>query len=222
MYSVESIKLKTIEKLLLNRKRQEINRAVAKKVENVIDFLNNIKKPQIYFQLNKIKVNKNIVSIVDSDISFKSNKLSKSLKYCNELISCLVSLGPDVDTQIDNFTKRNRMSEAYILDLMSSITVENMIETFQKKFQNRLLKEGKDVSLRFSPGYCDWSLKEQKKLFRLFGNNQNIVTLSDTLLMTPRKSISGVFGLYSKSRFTKEKYNPCLECNKKSCIARRL
>jgi len=222
MNTTPNIKSKTIQRLLGNRKKMELTRAVSKKVERLNDLLIKIVRPQLYFQLNKFSIAKNKVFISDSDIYFSSYKLSKSLKFCEEMVSFVLTLGHRLDREIDKLTKKNRMSEAYILDLMGSVAAESVIEEFQKRMQKQVEAKGNDVSLRFSPGYCDWSIKEQRKLFDLLYENQSIVTINESLIMSPRKSISGVFGIYPKSKASGERYNPCLECNKVNCIARRI
>jgi hypothetical protein len=72
-------------------------------------------------------------------------------------------------------------------------------------------------------GYCDWSLREQTAVFNQFEDSKSLgVTLSDSCLMTPRKSVSGVFGIIPKNgNQTIADYNPCTNCSKTDCIARR-
>ncbi len=118
---------------------------------------------------------------------------------------------------------QKRLAEAYLLDAMGSVMVENLVEQFQSHMGEHYQAQDKLVTLRFSPGYCDWPVTEQKKLFKLLDFKKIGVELSDSCLMQPRKSISGVFGLYpcpdGKDRSA---YNPCLECNKFDCPNRRI
>ena len=108
------------------------------------------------------------------------------------------------------------------MDAMGSVAVENMVEKFHQCMRIKYTAEGKKATLRFSPGYCDWPLTDQKKLFSFFDSFQLNVKLTDSCLMQPRKSISGVFGVISPDMsLPAHPYNPCSECERFDCIARR-
>ena len=113
----------------------------------------------------------------------------------------------------------NDLSEAYILDAMGSVAVEDLVDKFQLTIKNEYERVGKTVTLRFSPAYCDWPLTEQKKLFSLFDPGDIPVQLLDSCLMQPVKSISGVFGIVPHGSAL---YNPCRYCDDRACKARRI
>ncbi|MDR2914435.1 MAG: hypothetical protein LBV74_06355, partial [Tannerella sp.] len=75
------------------------------------------------------------------------------------------------------------------------------------------------ITNRYSPGYCNWSLQEQQKLFHLLGDKPVNVTLSSSCLMQPIKSVSGIIGV---GRNVKEKAYGCTVCNNKDCIYRKI
>jgi cobalamin-dependent methionine synthase I len=97
-----------------------------------------------------------------------------------------------------------------------------MVERFYQRLKERYEANEKSVTLRFSPGYCDWPIMDQKKIFEMLNTLQDQVQLTETCLMKPRKSISGIFGvLPSNGKDSNPPYNPCLYCGKRDCIARR-
>jgi len=102
---------------------------------------------------------------------------------------------------------------------MGSVAVEDLVDKFQQTIKNECERVGKTVTLRFSPGYCDWPLTEQKKLFSLFEPEDITVQLLDSFLMQPVKSISGVFGIVPQESAP---YNPCRYCDDRACKARRM
>lgn len=72
---------------------------------------------------------------------------------------------------------------------------------------------------RFSPGYCGWHVREQKLLFATFPmENPCGVRLTDSCLMLPIKSVSGVIGVGEKVR--KLDYT-CGLCDYAKCYKRR-
>ena len=71
-----------------------------------------------------------------------------------------------------------------------------------------------------SPGSGDinvWRIEDQKPLFEILGDVQNAigVTLTDSMLMKPNKSLSGI-------RYPAEKdFRTCQLCHRKKCPARQ-
>jgi len=71
---------------------------------------------------------------------------------------------------------------------------------------------------RMNPGSLpDWPLSEQRPLFNLLGNGPATigVQLKDSFLMTPVKSVSGIWFP------TEDKYENCQLCNREKCPGRR-
>jgi cobalamin-dependent methionine synthase I len=155
---------------------------------------------------------------LDEGPEFKSPKLSKMLKDCDDIICYIATLGDGIEGEIKRLMDKKHMAEAYILDAMASAAADNMVATFHRLMKDEYKNQGKQVTLCFSPGYCDWPITEQKKLFSLIESQEVEVDLNDSCLMTPRKSISGVFGIHSNGETP---YNPCWDCNRTDCPSRR-
>ena len=161
--------------------------------------------------------------LLEEGQKFKSNKLSKTLKNCDEIICYIATLGDSIEDRINQLMQKKHLAQAYILDAMASVAADNMVETFHQQMKDVYNDQNKQVTLCFSPGYCDWPLTDQKKLFGIFDSNELDVELTDSCFMKPRKSISGVFGITpTDSNHREQSYNPCSECNRPNCSARRL
>ena len=58
------------------------------------------------------------------------------------------------------------------------------------------LAPGESLVTRYSPGYGDWPLDAQRELLALLDTPRAIgVSLTDSLLMVPSKSVSAVIGV---------------------------
>ena len=75
--------------------------------------------------------------------------------------------------------------------------------------------------LRYSPGYCGWHVSGQKRLFEFLQPQQIGITLRESFLMQPLKSISGVMiaGPIDIHRF-KNDYPFCERCETEGCRER--
>jgi hypothetical protein len=195
-----------------------ISRSTCLKIEKLETIFEKLAEPSLYYQNTGIdSVEKGTVHLEEGP-EFKSPKLSKMLKNCDDIIFYIATLGDGVDGKIKQLMDKRHMAEAYILDAMASVAADNMVATFHKRMKNEYKNQGKQVTLCFSPGYCDWPVTEQKKLFSLIESQEVEVELNDSCLMSPRKSISGVFGIHSNGETP---YNPCWDCNRTDCPSRR-
>ena len=88
----------------------------------------------------------------------------------------------------------------------------------QNDLEEQMSKEGKKITNRFSPGYCGWNVSEQHKLFSLLPGNFCGIRLTESALMDPVKSVSGIIGIGPDVR--RMPYT-CSLCDMKNCIYRR-
>lgn len=79
---------------------------------------------------------------------------------------------------------------------------------------------GFSPTLPYSPGYCGLPLTEQRTLFKLFAGSDVGVTLTESCLMRPLKSISGLIGLGLSDRVAAFG-SPCDRCELYNCSMRR-
>jgi hypothetical protein len=217
-----TLETRELARLFGGKKSRRFSNNVKRKVEKLKVIFSELLKPLLYYRRNKIEMASKDSVHLGGGLSLRSRKLSKSMENCEEIVCFIATVGNKVESQTKRLMEENRLSEAYILDAMGSVAVENMVETFHRRMMTKYETEGKGVTLRFSPGYCDWPLSDQKNLFSLFDLFHLKVKLTDSCLMLPRKSISGVFGVIpSYVSLPVRSYNPCSECEERDCIARR-
>jgi cobalamin-dependent methionine synthase I len=82
-----------------------------------------------------------------------------------------------------------------------------------------MLEENKLITNRYSPGYCDWPVKDQQKLFSFFPEKFCGIRLSESSLMYPIKSLSGMIGIGSLVSY---QLYPCDSCKDENCQYRKL
>lgn len=196
--------------------------AVRTKIERFERQLNEVISPRVYDQRKKVESVGHGCVVLEGGLVFHSAKLSRTMASCVEVVAFIATIGHGIEREIERLTAQNHLSDAYILDAMGSVLIENMVENYCRRMQFKCRSEGKDVTLRFSPGYCDWPITDQLGLFGLFDTYAMEIQLTDAFLMSPRKSISGVFGILPSDRHrTEGVLNPCTECAKERCAARR-
>ena len=108
---------------------------------------------------------------------------------------------------------------ATILDAIGSGAAEKLAAIVEDEIRQKANAEDRVISRRFSPGYCDWNVSQQRVLFDMLGDDTAGVELTANMLMTPQKSVSGIIGIGYDNEITK--YNPCTTCRRQDCPGRR-
>ena len=111
---------------------------------------------------------------------------------------------------------RLRPSRSAVLDALASSAVECWCDDVERE-----LTQGEEKHCeRFSPGYGDFPLHHQKDFLHCLDMGRLLgVSLTDSLLMKPAKSVTAVIGLGASARTCGHK---CLFCDKKNCIYREV
>jgi hypothetical protein len=107
---------------------------------------------------------------------------------------------------------------AFIADAIGSLTVEKAVDKIQTQLDSKMQAEGLQISNRYSPGYCDWPVSGQRELFDQMGEIPVGVSLTESCLMLPIKSVSGMIGVGAHIR--KRPY-ACRICKHKNCTYRK-
>lgn len=131
------------------------------------------------------------------------------------LFTC--TAGREVGELSRNSMKEGDLLRGYVYDVIGSEVAESAADRMQNALRTATAGSGMKITNRFSPGYCGWDVAEQHKLFRFFPENWCGITLSESALMNPVKSVSGIICLGKNVRFAPYK---CQKCDDRSCIYR--
>lgn len=124
---------------------------------------------------------------------FTSKNLAKNLEGCEFAYVLALSLGIGVDRLVARLAVTSK-AESFIADAVASAYAEAGADLLSEK-----LSESCSLKPRFSPGYGDLSLSVQPKVLDAVNAEKLVgITLNDSLLMTPCKSITAIQGIKSK------------------------
>ncbi len=152
-------------------------------------------------------------------MSAKSKNLAKALCKCSEFILFTATIGIEIDRII---AKASRLSptDALIFQAAGAAAIEDWCDIICENFRLDFEKRGKYLTPRFSPGYGDFPLSAQKEIFRALECPKKIgVSLTDSLMMVPSKSVSAIIGITDEKPDFSE--NKCKSCNNKECEFRK-
>lgn len=147
--------------------------------------------------------------LLDCGVKFTSKDLAKHLSGCNEVLLLAATLGSKVDIAIRRLALGS-VAEGAAAQAVAASIIEGYCDEMQERVDTEL-----NQKLRFSPGYGDWDLSEQRKLFAILECEKKLgLTLTDGLMMAPSKSVTAVIGLSEEGSCIWKK---CLSCNNINC-----
>ncbi len=129
--------------------------------------------------------------------TFHSRSLVKLLAQSSEILLMAATVGPKIMQGISEAIGREDAMRAAIFDAVGSETVDSILGWIQQYLDRQLPREGRKLtSRRFSPGYGDLGLENQKTVFELLALDQHLgLTLTERYLLVPEKSVIGIAGV---------------------------
>jgi len=187
-------------------------------VDEYIENVKNLVSPSYSGVVREIKLVQGSRVVTEGSIVFESEVLARLLEQCDKAAVFALTIGGHLEEMVDQLAEEGLVVQAAVLDAIGSAAVESVTDFVQDMIGEIAQGRGLYTSRRFSPGYCDWEVSQQKMVFRAVNGDSAGIRLTDGCLMLPRKSISGIIGIGPKEI---ENYNPCKSCNKLDCIGRR-
>lgn len=145
-------------------------------------------------------------------VTFRSRILRVNLDQAQKVFPFIMTAGPDLEAEA---SASGDMLKQYYLEEIANMALSAGAAWLAERLKDRW---GLPGLAAMDPGSLeDWPITEQPKLFSLFGDTEKLigVRLTDSLLMVPRKSISGI--LFP----SEEGFQSCQLCERASCPGRR-
>ena len=146
------------------------------------------------------------------------NIILRQLRGSEAFALFICTSGLEFETYQQRLKEQGDMVRVFMADALGSVIAEKCADQMEKALQESIDKLGWKHTNRFSPGYCGWHVSQQQLLFPLFQGHTCGVKLTDSSLMIPIKSVSGIIGLGEKVR--KLEYT-CGLCDFKQCYKRK-
>lgn len=143
----------------------------------------------------------------DTDFLLLGKDIQTHLEKSSSCVLLAATLGVQVDTQLRRLQSFD-MAKALIFDALATVAIEQICDQVCDILSKDAQKTKHMLTSRFSPGYGDMPLSQQKDFCTLL-DSQRKIGLSHTasFLLTPQKSVTAVVGL------TNEKTSPIDPCS---------
>jgi hypothetical protein len=149
---------------------------------------------------------------------FTTQKIVAGRMNDAERAACFVcTIGQGMEAWAGQLVREGDTVMGHLVDTVASVAVENTADTLHDHLGGKMRDQGLHVTNRYSPGYCGWSVAEQHALFSFFPGDFCGVALTESALMKPVKSVSGMIGI---GRAVKYAGYTCAQCNVSDCTYR--
>ncbi len=126
----------------------------------------------------------------------ESNDLSKCLFGCKKAVVFAATVGLELDRLVLRYGK-TEPSLAVCFQSIGAERIEALCDAFCSEMKEKYASEGLSLRPRFSAGYGDLPLGFQKEIFSALDCPRRIgLTLNDSLIMSPTKSVTAIIGIY--------------------------
>ena len=133
---------------------------------------------------------------LENNIVFKSISLAQLLKDCDEVFFLGATAGIKIHEFIRDNSKEGDMTKAVVFDAVASECVDKALDWMMEYFYTELRRENKAFTrFRFSAGYADFSLENQRVFFDALQLARFGVRLTAASMFVPEKTVTALVGV---------------------------
>ncbi len=209
----ENIPIVIDEKKMLRELRMDKSHPLYPELRKLADEIGEIIKPKAIYRICYIE-DRNEKSVTFGGQKFESEILSQNVKEVERVFAYIATCGIEVD---QHFEKDGDMLKQFWLDSIKEMALEGALDFLFSEIKKA---HGLPQLPSMSPGSGTreiWPIEQQKQLFSIFGDVKELigVTLTDSMLMIPNKTVSGI--CFSRG----VEFITCQLCSRENCPKRR-
>lgn len=205
--------------LLMGYSSDKLSLPIEEAIHRILDLIPKFLDPKggfvilsdkkVKFETDKIRINGTTLEC--------EKIISRYLRASESLAIMIVTIGSRLENLSKQFMDEGDLLKGYVADKAASELVEKTADLLEAELSEFTRQKHFKITNRYSPGYCGWSVNDQHKLFSFLPDNFCGVSLTDSALMLPIKSISAVVGIGKEVK--KENYQ-CSICETEFCYKR--
>lgn len=199
----------------LEYKGQDIDNNLIEIIEECRNITKDKISPKYTFRVYSINQKcKGIIEIEGTNLILESKDLYEVLKDCNKCILMAATLGINIEKDIKKYSY-TELTKAIIIDSCATTAIEEVCNKVQNEIENNILNKGQYLTSRYSPGYGDLAIEKNTEILTILNGQKEIgLTINNSGIMIPRKSVIAIIGISNKN--IKQSKEACSNCKNKS------
>lgn len=188
-----------LSRLGYDKKRTVLSGEAMREVERLILYTeNNLNLKAAYRVMDIIRIDAPQVVLSDGTV-LSGMKLSELLKDSKEALIMCATGGSKIMELIERLQAEGKMSEAAIVDAAASEITDSALDLVMNMVGQYLRPKGQFLTkMRFSPGYGDFDITQQRDFYRLLDGETLGIIITDTCMLIPEKSVFAIAGIIGK------------------------
>lgn len=164
-------------------------------VEEVLEYVASFMTGRFMYFTTDGVLDKTTLRIVQNTLNIGSI-IAKQLVGSETFVLFVATAGQEFEQWMEKVKLCDDMVLQFIVDSLGSCLAEKVADYMEEHLAKEIAPQSLKYTNRFSPGYCDWHVSEQQKLFSLFPTPTPCgIQLTSSSLMIPIKSVSGIIGI---------------------------
>ncbi|MCK5098097.1 MAG: hypothetical protein KAR45_08330 [Desulfobacteraceae bacterium] len=125
----------------------------------------------------------------------KSRAVRRLLQDCHSVMLMIATLGTQLEGQAKKYRIEKQLFSGYILDRMGSYLVESTMRNLDRTINCECDDRQQTCTIRYSPGYQDFSLKCQNMFVHLVRQELPFLKIKPNFQLMPEKTITAIKGI---------------------------
>lgn len=197
--SAPKLKLEPLLRFQRYRDVDQVAPAIREVARDMLELAENLAAPDVCFTRNSVdSIERDSLRLVDGP-TFHGTCFHTHLAEATEVVCFVCTIGSAFDNRVTQMTESDELLEALFVETAGWLAIEDALRKFRNRLTTELRPKGRRLSPRLAPGFMDWALTEQPELFSVLSGAALPVSLNEYCVMTPKKSISGLFGVLPAS-----------------------
>jgi len=128
-------------------------------------------------------------------IIFESETMAEWMFDAEEIILMAATAGNEVTERRDKEISSGNATLGVVIDAVASETADEGLNRIEDIINKMIIKQGKTLTKRYSPGYGDLALAAQKDIYNALQLDIIGITITDKFLLVPEKSVMAIAGV---------------------------
>lgn len=203
----------------LGYKNQKIDESILHLIQVCCEEILDICKESFVYEIFDIERKNDQIFLLGTTLVLVDVDIINHLASSKKCLIMAATLGTAVDSKIAYYSRFD-ITKGLIMDACATTAIENLCDELQTEIMEKALVDNLHITNRYSPGYGDFSLKNQGDILNILQAYKKIgLSVTESSIMIPRKSVTALIGL-SEIAAIKSK-DKCSGCKNKDCSFRK-
>lgn len=189
---------KVLARLQFKKGITEIDPSTTKLLDEIGREALTLSEPQGIYEFFHITSQTETETRIEKNLTIHSSQVSKLLDGCQRVILLACTIGSLLGSRVLEYEKKGDLQKATILDAFGSELADETANHLNKAAVWQLSNISAEKTMRYSPGYGDWSLDIQPKILALLNTARIDLTSNTSHILIPEKSITAIVGIKEK------------------------